>query len=308
MALGGVVAAVTVRATIVLLSSIAACAGSTGPAGVAPTAPTAAAVAGAATVRERFPVPQGFERVTSDSSSFSSWLQRARLKPEGSAVRLYNGALKARQDVHAAVLDLSVGHRDLQQCADAVMRLRAEYLYASGRQDAIAFHFTNGFLAEWKRWRDGERIDVTGNTCRWRRLAEPDASHAELLRFLEIVFTYAGTLSLAEELAAQTPADLPAEDLRPGDVFIQGGSPGHAVIVMDVAHGTDGRTAFLLAQSYMPAQEVHVLNDLAEPSLGAWFILGGGDRLRTPEWTFDWSDRRRFAEPEAGQAAEPARR
>ncbi len=55
-------------------------------------------------------------------------------------VLLYNGNPKARQDVHAAVLDLSVGTRDLQQCADAVIRLRAEYLIESGREDEIAFN------------------------------------------------------------------------------------------------------------------------------------------------------------------------
>jgi hypothetical protein len=40
-------------------------------------------------------------------------------------VLLYNGAPKFRQDVHAAVIDIDVGTRDLQQCADATMRLRA---------------------------------------------------------------------------------------------------------------------------------------------------------------------------------------
>ena len=86
------------------------------------------------------------------------------------------------------------------------------------------------------------------------------------------------------------------QDLRIGDVFIQGGSPGHAMIVVDAARSADGRTAMLLAQSYMPAQEVHVVRNLRHPELGAWFILEGDDRLYTPEWTFDWRDRLHWAD------------
>ncbi|HRH38950.1 MAG TPA: DUF4846 domain-containing protein, partial [Flavobacteriales bacterium] len=209
------------------------------------------------------------------------------LKPAGSQVHLFNGQLKSDQNVHAAVVDVSVGNKDLQQCADAVMRLRAEYLFASKRQDEVAFAFTSGFMAEWKRWRKGERIKVVGNTCSWKRNAAPDSSHAQLLIFLEKVFTYAGTLSLQRMLVR-------GSDPLIGDVFIQGGSPGHAVIVVDKATHANGRIAVLLAQSYMPAQEIHVLKNLHRPELGAWFILDDGTELMTPQWTFAWVDRSRW--------------
>lgn len=54
-----------------------------------------------------------------------------------------------------------------------------------------------------------------------------------------MVFAYAGTLSLAAELK---PAAL--QDLEAGQVFIAGGSPGHCVIVMDVAVNGAGRSGF----------------------------------------------------------------
>ncbi len=237
---------------------------------------------------DRFAVPSGFARAPVSPTSFGDFLRNLHLLPIGTGVSLYNGSAKGRQDVHAAVLDLSVGDRDLQQCADAVMRLRAEYLYASDREREITFRFTNGFEARWDRWARGERIRVSGNTCNWYAGAAPDRSHAQLLRYLNMVFTYAGTLSLARELASATDA------VRPGDVYIQGGSPGHAVLVMDVAKRPDGSTAILLAQSYMPAQQLHVLKNLRHPEAGAWFIVGADDRLYTPEWTFHWSDRRRW--------------
>jgi hypothetical protein len=202
---------------------------------------------------------------------------------------LYDGSLKHRQDVQAAVVDLSVGKRDLQQCADAVMRLRAEHLFAQGRFDDIHFNFTNGFGAYFSRWANGERIRCEGNTCLWKGEGSTQRDHANLMSFLDMVHTYAGTLSLSRELkdASQRP-------MEPGDVFIHGGSPGHAMIVVDVAHDAQGRTAFLLAQSYMPAQDIHVVKNLHRPELGAWFIQDDGDALITPEWSFSWNERKRW--------------
>ncbi|MFN3876146.1 MAG: DUF4846 domain-containing protein, partial [Flavobacteriales bacterium] len=234
----------------ILIAGLAGCtlAAATGPDG--------------STIGSRFHPPPGFTRLETPAAGFAAYLRALPLKPEGAPVLLHNGGRKHRQDAHAAVVDMSVGPKDLQQCADAVMRLRAEHLFAAGRQDRIAFHFTSGFLAEWKRWRWGERIRAEGARCTWHAGARADSSHAELLRFLDVVFTYAGTRSLAKELvpAAEAP-------LAIGDVFIQAGSPGHAVIVVDAARHPDGRIAFLLAQSYMPAQEIHVLRNLRQPGL-----------------------------------------
>lgn len=250
------------------------------------TIPHASAAPGA-TIAVRFAPPGGFRRIPTEPATFGSYLRDLPLEPAGTPVHCHDGSLKHRQDVHAAVIDMSVGRKDLQQCADAVMRLRAEYLHTSGRQDEIAFHFTNGFLAPWKRWRAGERISVKGSQCTWVSGAKADASHAELLNYLDIVFTYAGTRSLEKELVTPTH-----DGLKPGDVFIRGGSPGHAMLVVDVARHADGREAFLLAQSYMPAQDIHVVKNLRNTALGAWFILEGDDRLYTPEWTFHWGDRK----------------
>lgn len=241
------------------------------------------------TISDRFPPPSGFQRATHGPGTFGQWLGNVPLLPEGTRVALFNGELKNRQDVHAAVLDVSVGNKNLQQCADALMRLRAEYLFAEDRFADIHFNFTNGFRAEFSRWVNGERIQVHGNQCLWKGEGSTKRDHANLRSFMEMVFTYAGTLSLSKELK-----ETDASPVQPGDVFIHGGSPGHAVIVMDVADHADGRQAFLIAQSYMPAQEIHVLKNTRQPALGAWFILGDGDKLYTPEWTFDWSERKRW--------------
>lgn len=243
------------------------------------------------TIAERFQEPSGFHRVAVEPGSFGQWLRERPLLAEGSAVDLFNGLPKDRQDVHAGVLDLSVGHKDLQQCADAVIRLRAEYGFEAGVHQRINFHFTNGFLAEWDRWRKGERIRIDGNTRSWVKTGSTHTDHAELLRYLEVVFTYAGTRSLEKELSVSDPAKP-----RIGDVYIQGGSPGHAMLIVDLAAHPDGRLAIILAQSFMPAQQMHIVKNLLHPVHGAWFILQEDDHLYTPEWTFAWSSLRTWPE------------
>ena len=76
----------------------------------------------------------------------------------------------------------------------------------------------------------------------------------------------------------------------PGDIFIQGGFPGHAVLVLDVATNAQDEKIFLIGQSYMPAQDFHILKNLENENLSPWYKINDGEKLYTPEWTFDWKD------------------
>ena len=242
------------------------------------------------TVKTRILPPTGYTRTPAPPTSFVHFLRSLPLKPHGLPVLLYNGLSKSNQSAHAAILTLDVGTRDLQQCADAVMRLRVEYLFAQGRLEDIHFNFTSGFRAEFSRWAKGERIRVKGNGASWYVGAPSDASHKSLRQFLDVVYSYAGTRSLEKELKP-----VPLSDVQAGDVFIHGGSPGHAVIVMDVAKNAAGEKVFLLAQSYMPAQDIHVLVNPANPDLSPWYAVAEiGDVLETPEWEFGVEELRRF--------------
>jgi hypothetical protein len=235
--------------------------------------------------------PPGHTREAAPAGSFAQWLRGLPLLPGRPDVLLFDGRRKGNQEAHVAVVDLDVGRRDLQQCADAVMRLRAEYLFAAGRKDAVGFNFTSGDRASFARWAAGERPVVRGSRVSWRRSAAADASHASLRRYLDVVFSYAGSASLARELDPVEPDD----SLRAGDVFIEAGFPGHAVIVVDTAIDDTTRTrVFLLAQSYMPAQQVHILRNPGDPALGPWYPEVFGSVLVTPEWTFGRHHLRRF--------------
>jgi len=241
------------------------------------------------TIADRFPTPTGYTRTLEKVTSFAHYLRNFKLKPAGTEVKYYDGSVK-RNKVHAAVLDIDTGTRDLQQCADAVMRLRGEYLFAQKDFDNIHFNYTSGFNCNYSKWRQGYRPIVNGNKVTWQKRAEPNSSHASFRKYMNSVFAYAGTHSLEKELK---PISL--SDLQIGDVFIQGGFPGHAVIVIDLAENTNGEKIFLLAQSYMPAQNIHVLKNPKNRSKNAWYSVANiQDRVQTPEWTFNSTDLRRF--------------
>ncbi|MBS1934653.1 MAG: hypothetical protein JST96_11690, partial [Bacteroidetes bacterium] len=93
------------------------------------------------------PLPEGYRRVTAEKNSFTQWLRNIHLKKD-KTVYLYNGLPKRNQSAQFAVLDISVGNKDLQQCADAVMRLRAEYLFAEKKFSEIVFFDNNNVRYE----------------------------------------------------------------------------------------------------------------------------------------------------------------
>ncbi|MGB9839072.1 DUF4846 domain-containing protein [Thermovenabulum sp.] len=243
------------------------------------------------TIKERIEVPEGFERIKLPEDSFGEYLRNLPLKPHGSKVRYYNGFVKLR-DVHAAVIDMDVGQRDLMQCADSVIRLRAEYLYKRGYYDKIHFNFTNGFRADYKKWREGYRIRVEGNNTSWVKQAGYNGDYATFRKYLDMVFAYAGTLSLSKEMKRVS-----LEDLSIGDVFLEGGSPGHCVIVVDMAvNRNTGEKIFLLAQGYMPAQEIHVLKNPGNNDGNPWYSINFKEKLITPDYVFTKDQLYRFEE------------
>ncbi|MBC9909751.1 DUF4846 domain-containing protein [Chitinophaga varians] len=226
------------------------------------------------------PLPTGYARIAQERKSFGEWLRNCTLKSD-KTVYLYNGSPKKNQQAQYAVLDMPIGEKNLQQCADAVIRLRAEYLYNKGPVAAIAFRATDGTRIDLAGWLNGDRFVLQQGKLLRKRIAAPGQGRALFEKYLETVFMYAGTVSLSRELSNVQAT----QNIKPGDVFIQGGSPGHAVIVMDVAQHRSGKRIFLLAQSYMPAQDIHILKN---PASGMpWYDADFGSRLNTPEWVFN---------------------
>ncbi len=233
-------------------------------------------------------VSQSFKRVKLNEDSFGHWLRNLPLKEKGTKVFLYNNKKKNNQKIHYAVIDIDVGDRDLQQCADAVMRLRAEYLYSRGEYNKIHFKFLNGFNFKYSKWKAGYNLNSKKNA--W--LQTPGAQrpgYKNFRKYMNIVFNYANTKSLNSELKS-----VPIKDIQPGDVFIQGIKThyNHAVIVLDVAINEKGEKIFLIAQSFTPAQDIEVL--IKPGSKTPWHPIPEANEFETAEWLFYKSDLKRF--------------
>jgi hypothetical protein len=227
----------------------------------------------------QIPLPAGYTRIAATADSFANWLRGIKLKPDNT-VYLYNGNRKRNQDAQFAVMDISVGKKDLQQCADAAIRLYAEYHYSKQQYKSISFKATDGTTIDYQSWKEGYRFPLRQNRLQKVKTAEASHSRKSFDNYLEVVFSYAGTLSLSRDLSRVNDIN----DIMPGDVFVEGGSPGHAVTVVDVAQAENGKKIFMLAQSYMPAQDIHILKNPENGS--AWYSTDFGSRLYTPEWEF----------------------
>ncbi len=204
--------------------------------------------------------PPGYKRISISPGSFAEWLRKIPLKKD-KQVYLYNGVLKPNQNAQFAVVDISVGKKDLQQCADVVMRLRAEFLFANKRFTEIAFMDYSGKWYKWEGIEDRQQFD----------------------QYLQQVFGWCGSASLEKQLK---PVDN-FQFIKPGDVLIQGGFPGHAMIVADIAVNEKGDKVYMLIQGYQPAQDIHIVNNPTNNKLSPWYDVNSHGSIVTPEWVFE---------------------
>jgi hypothetical protein len=214
------------------------------------------------TVMTRFNTPEGYKRESLDSNSFGAFLQHLPLKTDGSPLYTYTGNLKPNQSTPLAVVDWPIYGCQNHQCADAVMRLRAQYLFDQKRYNEISFSIGRQSKTNYIQWLNGKT---------------PTAEN--LWKHLLYVFAVAGTASLENQLIQKD-----IKDLEIGDVFIKGGYPGHVVIIVDKCINSEGKVKFMIAQSYMPAQEIEILNGQEDGN--PWYDADFGENLITPEYPF----------------------
>ncbi len=240
-------------------------------------------------IETKFKPPAGFERVYNDG--YSKFLRQQPLKQKN-IVKYHNGQVRFNKanDIFAAVFDYDIGRLDLHQCADAAIYLRSKYNYMSKFLDKLVYTFTSGSVTNYKDYLAGATYTAIKNGADIEKVYKDprEDNFKTFRRWLDLVWNYAGTWSV--ENYDTFPVDIC--DIRPGDIFIRGGFPGHAVSVVDVAINANNEKVFMLAQSFMPAQEQHIL--LNPKNNTVWYKLDNSEIINTPEFIFESNQLKRF--------------
>ena len=243
------------------------------------------------TIKEQFPSPKNFGWIETKPDSFGYFIENFKLKKYGSPILKYDGTEIATQNLHEAIFDIDTGNKDLQQCADAIIRLRAEYLFKTKNFGEIKFHFTSGDLMKWEDYKNGTRAFVNGNSVSFRKTEGFDDSYENFRKYLDLIFNYAGTISLTKE----TKPVSKTSDLKTGDILITPGSPGHIVFIAGVSEDKNGKKLFLLAQGFTPAQSIHVMKNPFNKEISPWYDLDvNATETKTARYLFNPTNFRSF--------------
>jgi hypothetical protein len=235
--------------------------------------------------------PEGYERIPAANDSFLAFMRRQPLYKNGASKCSYRGSVIGRGHA-AAVYTLPIGREGYQECADSIIRLWSEYFFTTGQTERIAFSLTNGYKTDYESWRSGKRVLAFGNVAWGMKLAGYDDSVQQFHNYLMAVMHYAGTRSLEAE---SKPVSV--QDARAGDILVNGGSPGHAVVIVDEAINEAGERCFLLAQGHMPAQSCHILTG-AGAAQNPWYTAEqlSGDSIPVSSYPFTGEALRRWKE------------
>jgi len=233
------------------------------------------------TIESRVNIPEGYKRVDYIKGSFEDYLRNYKLKPFGSKIINYDDSEYFWQRGHIGILEIPVPKNGLQQCADALIRIRSEYLWDNNRKDEIGFKFTSGHYCSWTKYAEGFRPKINGNKVTFHKTASANHSKVNFYKYLNLIYMYSGTLSLYNELESVN-----AKDLQLGDMLIKGGSPGHIVMIADEVINDKGEKLFLLFQGNTPAQSVHLVKNLESSYISPWYQLKDDAVIPVSNYTF----------------------
>ncbi len=240
------------------------------------------------------PVPDsGYVRVTLNENAFGDWLRDLPLKPQGSPVYDYRGrTYKSKDDTTiAAVVDMDISGRRLEQCMDILIRLYAQYLWENNRAADLELPLPGGYRLRWEDWMNGIRPVFQGIKVTHKKTADADHSYHQYQSYLRTVYAESHTQQFYYQYERIMPGDL-----QIGDFFVLKGSKSHAVMVVDMAIGPAGETYALIGHGDTPACEFYLLNYNKSQK---WIPLDPGESpLPLPiRRKMTWDGLRRFSSP-----------
>lgn len=192
-------------------------------------------------------------RLTAMPGTFGEWVQHLPLKAGNPPVLTDDGIEAPNQFKHAAVVNIDAGKNNLQLSANAILRLRAEYLFSKDWLWQINFPTKSGTKVDFRSWVKEKKLS-------------PD--HKALIEYLQELFPQTDATTLASMLK-------PVKDIRdmePGDIMLKRDQPEFAVLVLDVVQdpATNARY-FLLGTSHYPAQDFYVIINPSTTPITPWY-------------------------------------
>ena len=220
-------------------------------------------------IYSRFRTPENYNRIKSDNK-FGNFLSQLNLKTIQTKVKNYDGTEKPNTEAYEAIIDLPNPTKNVQYNSNAILRLRAEYLFQNRLFDKINFNI-------------GEKHQT------YLEYSKGDFSYRSFMDYIEYFLSKTNSTSIVNELER-----INWNNMEIGDIIFHNNSfKSHAVIVVDMAKNFKGEKIFMLAQSYYPSQEIHILSNPNDPKISPWYEHKS-DTILTPEWRFFTNDLMRF--------------
>jgi hypothetical protein len=176
-------------------------------------------------------IPEGWTRVMPEPDSFGEYLQKLPFEVTDSTY-FWDGTASIYHSVAAV-------HRfreltEIQQCADVIMRFYSDF--KKSKEQEVRWH------------------DVQGNLKTW--------NGQEYTRYMRDIYNYSNTFSLYKF----DSYPVTVKEMRPGDILVIPGFPGHIVLIADVLKKDDriklavveGFTPAVQPFLYKPGSEIHV--------------------------------------------------
>ena len=213
--------------------------------------------------------PKGFVKVY-DDNDFGIFLRNLPFKTFENEVKNYDGSVKQNTNSVSAVINLPITDKNKQTYSNGVFRLRNEYLFDTKKFNLIKFDKEEKPLASFNSFSRSK-------------------SYSDFLAYLDEVYDKLSPSSLANYTHK-----IPLTDIKIGDIFYQNSSnKSHAVMIIDLAENLKGKKIMLLAQTFYPSQELHVISNPENTDISPWYEVKEGTLL-TPDWRFFTSDLVRF--------------